>query len=504
MSFRVHRVSDETGEERPRRWASWTVFLLKVAGPVVVWLRSVQKQHEEEHRRARRIAVLKRIVVVLISILCAFLLLAGVARALIGLRVLSLQTFFAITGSDLHADEEGATNLLLLGSGDESHDGKDLTDTMMVVSIDPKTKSAILLSLPRDLYVLDTENMGAARINSLYRDYKGYLKYTDKLDEARASEQAIMELGKEVGIHLGIDIHYIAKIDFIGFVQAIDELGGVDVDVPYDIVDVEYPGPNYSFETFELTRGMHHLDGETALKYVRSRHTSSDFGRSARQQQLLKALAEKVQKEGFLRNAGRITNLLGIIGDHTQTTMTTREILSLAGLAMKVDTGKIISLQLNDRNGFYDDLPEPGGLLYNPPREYFDGASVLLPLSIPENPVTWKQIQLFVDLLQEHREAYLARPRIRVLNAGAKPGLARKLANELTRFGFEIAEIANAENRDAPTTTVIAGKDIAPSFSELLGALVTTPEGFPANYIDIAVGKDYVYQPLQDLYKPRP
>jgi hypothetical protein len=308
---------------------------------------------------------------------------------------------------------------------------------------------------------------------------------------------------------LGIDMHAVAKIDFIGFVQAIDEIGGVDVDVPYDIEDVEYPGPDYTFETFTLSKGSHHLDGETALKYARSRHTTSDFGRSARQQQLLQALSEKVRNDGLLRSAGRITSLLGIIGDHTDSTMSTRQIIGLAGLVKGFDHPQILSMQLSDRNGLYDGLPEPGGLLYNPPRDAFEGASVLLPVSIPEFPVTWRQIQLFVDLLQTHRDVRLGGASIGIYNAGAKPGLARKLANELTRFGFPIANIANADNRDAQTSSIRSsgdgGEASAQLLSDLLGIPMVQPsEGALPPSADIYLGKEYVYQPLQETYQPQP
>lgn len=506
MSFRVHRVSDDEPEEQPsRRWASWVVPLLTAAKPVMAWCRAIRKQHEEEHRKARRVAILKKILLVVLSLFLACVLLVGVARALIGLRILSLEGIFSAAGSELMADSGGATNVLLLGSGDESHSGKDLTDTIMVVSIDPETKSATMLSIPRDLYVLDTENMGEGRINSLYRDYKGYIRREQDLEEVPASLQALKELGAEIGRQIGVDIHYVAKIDFIGFVQAVDELGGVDIDVPYDIVDREYPGPNYSYETFEITEGPHHLDGETALKYVRSRHTTSDFGRSARQQQLLKALAAKVQADGMLKNAGRITSLLGIISDHSQTTMSTREVISLASLAMKIDTNNILSMQLNDRNGLYGGVAEPGGFLYNPPRDYFQGASVLLPVSIPENPITWRQVQSFLDLLQNERAIYAARPRIHVLNTGAKAGLGRKLADELTRYGFDVVETANGENRDSPTSLVGAGKEfetLGTFFGTLLDMPVTLDPGLLSNDVYIYIGENYAYAPIQDLYEP--
>lgn len=125
-----------------------------------------------------------------------------------------------------------------------------------------------------------------------------------------ADQEALRELALEIGRFTNVDIQQIIKVDFIGFVQAVDAVGGVDIDVPYTLVDPEYPGPNYSYQTFSITKGPHHLDGETALKYARSRHSTSDFSRSGRQQQIIKALGEKVKNEGILSNPSKILSLV--------------------------------------------------------------------------------------------------------------------------------------------------------------------------------------------------
>jgi len=516
MSFQVRRVT-EARKKRRFPWAKLPI-MLTVLRPLAGWYRSWKTQKKEEERSAHRTLLLKRFLLVLIAILCAFLLLAGTVKALVGLHVISVRSLVSLTGSELPKDEQGFTNILLLGQGDAGHDGKDLTDTIIVASIDPaKTKSAVLLSLPRDLYFLKSEKMGKGRINSLYRDYKILLKRQGKTDR-EASLEAMKELGVVVGDHLNLPIHHVIKVNFTGFEQAVDAIGGIDITVPEAINDMEYPDENYGYETFSIAAGPAHLDGKTALKYARSRHTSSDFDRSARQQQIIVALGEKVKKEGLYKNTSTITDLLKVFSDNVVMTMTVRELIGLGGLAEDITPDHIISMQLNDRNALFNSTVEPGGFLYTPPRDQFDGASVLLPISIPEFPITWKQIDTLGTILFHQRAIGLAHPKIAILNAGAKSGLARKLGNELIRYGFSVQRIENfnipkAELKNANMGSYVYAEKpedaIAKSFfADLLHLpIVTHPLPLiPAEQTEqivIVLDKDFSFQPLQDLLTTR-
>ncbi|MDO8469305.1 MAG: LCP family protein [Candidatus Peribacter sp.] len=512
MSFQVRRVT----ASRKKRCFPWArlPLIIGVLRPLAGWYRSWKTRKEEETRSSHRTLILKRFLLVLIAVLCAFLLLAGTVKALVGLHVISIRSLVSLTGAELPKDEQGFTNILLLGEGDATHDGKDLTDTIMVVSIDPaKTKSAVLLSLPRDLYFLKSEKMGKGRINSLYRDYKILLRRQGKNDR-EASLEAMKELGAVLGGHLNLTIHHVIKVNFTGFEQAIDAIGGIDVTVPEAINDTEYPDENYGFEPFSIAAGPAHLDGKTALKYARSRHTTSDFGRSARQQQIIVAIGETVKKKGLYKNPATVTDLLKVFSDNVVMTMTVRELIGLAGLAEDVTPDHIITMQLNDRNGLYDGIVEPGGFLYTPPREQFEGASVLLPVSIPEFPVTWKQIERLSAILFRQRAIALAHPKIAILNAGAKSGLARKLGGELIRYGYDVQRI---ENMDIPKAELKASNmgsyvyaknpedaTLKNFFADLLHLPIVThpvpliPEG-QMEQIVVVISKDYGFQPLQDL-----
>lgn len=514
MSFQVRRV---TASRKKRRfpWAKLPL-IIGILRPLTGWYRGWKIRKEQEVRSSHRTLLLKRFLLVLIAVLCAFLLFAGTVKALMGLHIISMRSLVSITGSELPKDEQGFTNVLFIGEGDASHDGKDLTDTIIVASMDPsKTKSAVLLSLPRDLYLLKSEKMGKGRINSLYRDYKILLKRQGK-GEKEASLEAMKQLGATIGSHLNLPIHHVIKVNFTGFEQTVDAIEGIDVTVPEAINDAEYPDENYGFEPFSIAAGPAHLDGKTALKYARSRHTSSDFGRSARQQQIIVAIGEKVKKEGLYKNPATITDLLQVFSDNIEMTMTVRELISLAGLAEDLAPDRIITMQLNDRNALFDSIVEPGGFLYTPPRDQFEGASVLLPISIPEFPVTWKQIERLSALLFRRRELYLDHQTISIINAGAKSGLARKLGNELIRYGFNVGKIENAKTPKAAFkeansfySFVNARAGFAPAqLGNFISNFLSVPTvPFPGTLIPpeqmgdvtIVLSEDYTFKPLQDL-----
>jgi LCP family protein required for cell wall assembly len=485
-----------------------TIAVIGVVGSMLQLFSREKDRLEEKHTANHRATLLKKVLLILIAVLCALFIVAGVVKALTGVQLLSLQTITKLAGTPPPADAQGFTNVLLLGQGDAGHDGVNLTDTVMVASLDPKnTKSVVLLSLPRDLYFLSTDKMGAGRINTMYRDYSSYLRSQQGMDAEQATQEAMKELAKEIGTKLGLEIHHTVKVDFDGFVKAVDLIEGIDVVVPEAIVDTEYPNENYGYETFSLGAGPQHLDGETALKYARSRHSTSDFSRSARQQQILEAMAEKAKTTGIAGDPQRIIEMLHILSENTATTLSLGEMIGLADIAQDIDRSKIVTMQLSDRSALYGGFVEPGGFLYTPPRDQFGGASVLLPISIPEYPVTWKQLQTLTELLFKHRDLHLQDLRFAVLNSDAPSGSATKLATELIRYGFDVPAIENAPGEKRATSTIAplteAQKPLAEFFSKLLNLPIgPLPEGLTEDLrapVVIVLGTDYRYTPFQDL-----
>ncbi len=475
------------------------------------WYGRWKARRAEEKRLQKSTTILRKICFALFCVLCASVVVAGTVKALVAMQILTPQRVLGLVGTDLPADDSGFTNFLLLGTGDPDHDGGNLTDTIMIASIDPKTKSVVLLTVPRDIYVTKSDKMGTGRVNSLYRDYKGYLMRQGIKDE-EAVQESLRELLAELGRKLGIDLHYAVKVNFSGFIQAVDALGGVTIDVPEDLTDTQYPGPNYSYETFSVKAGLQQMDGETALKYARSRHSTSDFSRSARQQQILQALAEKARTDGVVTSPGKLSALWKILSENVVTTMNFGEMLGAGKLADRIERTNILSFNIHDYPG------EPGGLLYAPPREDYGGAAVLLPtIDGKEVPGSWRSLRTFTYLLLHSRTTLLAHPQITILNAGAASGLARALADELTRFGFTVTKTANYgetasdEASKQETSVVLPQLDTDRTSAEYLATLLhmrsapapdpetTTVPLAKFGQVTIILGKDYTFQLMQDL-----
>lgn len=188
-----------------------------------------------------------------------------------------------------------------------------LTDTMMVVSLDPVGKTVSMLSLPRDLVRVPLGNGDtyAPKLNSLFA-------YAERNPDEFPGG-GMRALQDAIGALLEIDIHYWGRIDFVGFVRMIDAVGGVDVKVTEGFVDPTYDGYGWGEPGFSVSEGTHHFDGPTALAYARSRKAlgESDFTRASRQQQILVALRDAVTKDGSL--LWELPALLQVIGETVAT-----------------------------------------------------------------------------------------------------------------------------------------------------------------------------------------
>jgi LCP family protein required for cell wall assembly len=220
-------------------------------------------------------------------------------------------------------------NILLTGIDSDQHRSHALNDTILVASLDPATGDIAMVSFPRDMSRLPTPDgkMYMNKINSL-------MSHADA-NPKEYPEGGMAALAKEVGFLLGVPVDYYASVDLEGFRKLIDRVGGVTVNVQTAINDPYYGGWDTPGKIgFKISTGKHTLDGETALAFVRSRKSlgDSDFGRAARQQQLLVALRRKLVDPAML------PNLPGLLQDATKTLKTNfppdriSEVLALARL----------------------------------------------------------------------------------------------------------------------------------------------------------------------------
>ncbi|HUC20080.1 MAG TPA: LCP family protein, partial [Candidatus Polarisedimenticolaceae bacterium] len=178
----------------------------------------------------------------------------------------------------LKGEDQGRINIMMLGVGDPGHAGENLSDTNLLISLDTRSHAVAVISIPRDTRV-KIPGYGSGKINSAHA--KGGIP----------TAKATMET------NLGVPVHYYVKANFSGLRQVVDAVGGVDVNNTTLLSDSDYPCDNNQYKKcgFKLAPGNHHLDGATALKYVRCRKGTcgDDFGRAARQQEVMQAIRAK-------------------------------------------------------------------------------------------------------------------------------------------------------------------------------------------------------------------
>jgi LCP family protein required for cell wall assembly len=255
-------------------------------------------------------------------------------------------------------DGEGRINLLMMGIDQRgSQGGHWRTDTMIIVTIDPEAQTVGMISVPRDLWVpiwgYDIEN----RINTAhyYGSYYGYPGGGPAL--ARDT----------VAYNLGIPIHHYVRLNFTAFEKLIDEIGGIDIYNEQTINDPRYPNDSYGYDPFYLPAGQHHLDGETALKYARSRHGTGDFDRANRQQDVILAARDQVvQLDQLPRLIANGPQILNTLGESVQTDLTFDQAVQLAQI--------LNGIPREDYHGAVIDRS------YTQPYTTDTGAQVLIPL----------------------------------------------------------------------------------------------------------------------------
>lgn len=276
-----------------------------------------------------------------------------------GLTPATLVHLLINTGAKLK-QTDGRTNIMILGIGGGNHEGADLTDTMIVFSLDAANKKMALISIPRDIWSDTLKD----KINSAYH----YGEEKKKGGGMVLSEVVVEDV-------VGIPIHYELLIDFSGFEQIINLVGGVEVTVPKAFTDPDFPIPGKEndpcdgdrqyrcrYETLTFDAGAQRMDGARALKYVRSRHAEggegSDFARSSRQQDVSVALKQKLLTPGVYLSPSGVSELLRAFDRATDTDLRIGELATFGKIISKIPEERIT------RISFEDELMTPPTWMY--------------------------------------------------------------------------------------------------------------------------------------------
>lgn len=288
---------------------------------------------------------------------------------------------------------EGRTNILLLGVGGAGHEAPELTDTMIFVSLDEKLKNPVFLSLPRDIWVASMR----AKLNTAY--YYGKQKREDGgLILAKSSVEEILDQ----------PVHYGVAVDFGAFVSLVDVLGGLETEVERQFDDYRYPIPGREndkcegdvtflcrWEHIYFDQGKQIMDGQTALKFVRSRNAEgeegTDFARSTRQQKVISAIKQKLTSPAFFLNPPKIAKAFSLVRDSIDT--------DIPQESLPIVARTIISLKRETIKNVVLDGGAPGdaqtGFLANPQISVkYDYQWVLVP-----KDETWEEVRGWISNL---------------------------------------------------------------------------------------------------------
>jgi LCP family protein required for cell wall assembly len=366
---------------------------------------------------------------------------------------------------------QGRDRITVLLLGIDQRPGEDpnvaRTDTMMLLTLDPQSKSAGMMSIPRDLYV-PLPDRGMDRINTAH---------------VYGGPQYAM---RAVEYNFGVPIQYYARVDFTTLTSLIDLVGGIEIYNDEDINDPTYPDTNYGYDPFVLSAGWHTLDGQTALKYARTRHGSSDFSRIKRQQQVIMALRDKLRTtDAATKILPRIPQIMQTLGSAIDTNLSTVEIAQLALLAKDIPDERIARVAIDDT------ATQP----YTTPT----GGSVVIPI---RERVRELREQFFNPPANVAASTALppATGRIAIQNGTQRQGLAASTKALLEGKGHTIDNIA-----DAPQTyqrTVIVeyhgNQRLAQEIAQQLGVPLTSIASVadPNNPLDalIILGDDFLLQ----------
>jgi len=349
-----------------------------------------------------------------------------------------------IPNKALIGEENDRINVLLIGMGGKNHDGGYLADTIMLVSLKPSTKQVSMISIPRDMTV-PLENGSWRKINSI--------NATAEATQAGSGGEAMTKALSEI---LGTPITYYVRADFDGFVNIVDEMDGVTVNVENTLDDYSYPilgqedNPSYysRYEHLHVDTGLQKMDGSLALKFARSRHgingEGSDFARAKRQQLILQAVKDKLLSKSTLLKPAMIVRISNQLSEHIDTNISITDMLALWDNYKNLDHTNLINKVIdNSTDGL---LVDQTGL---------DGAYLLMPRLGSYDAIKYFVQNIFNDAPKIIEvEPLKESVSLQIINNTWITGLASKISNDLEVYNFNTIKISNGVERNSTKSAI--------------------------------------------------
>lgn len=306
--------------------------------------------------------------------------------------------------------DQDIINILLIGAATNNANNPGLTDSLMVISVNRTAGAVAVVSIPRDLFVY-LPGLDMQKINT------AYLYGENKFGEGGG----LKLLTETIHYNLGLNIDYYARVNFTGFNNIIDAVGGIDITVDCVIRDWKLKSPELdkqveaNYEIFTMGVGRWHMNSELALWYVRSRKTSSDLDRGRRQQDVLRALWRKIRVSNLLETLPQTWETLA---RNVSTNLTLTDAIGMLPLALQLDTSDIRYFTFRQKHEVRNSVSAAGQSVLLPQREAI--ASLLQEVVLPPNS---SQINPY-------------RPTIAIINASEVPTLDLVAADRLELEGF--------------------------------------------------------------------
>jgi polyisoprenyl-teichoic acid--peptidoglycan teichoic acid transferase len=418
----------------------------------------------------------------IVTTILSILLIIGVVVAVFGASLLGKlnKVFHGNLFSDasaflntqpLKGESSGRVNILLAGNSadDVGHDGGNLTDSIMIVSINTKDHTGFMLSIPRDLWV-DIPTLGHQKINSAIT--------VSDFNSPGYPSNGMGQLEQIIQTQLGIPINYYVLIDYAAIRDGVNAVGGITVNIQssdprglYDpSVDYVTRGP-----LVKLTNGQHTLNGEQALDLARARGDASgsygfelsDFTRTQNQRMMLTALAQKVKTAGVLTNPIRISQLFSALSNNVHTDLSLNNVFRLAQITKPMDITNVqsVSYSYTGMNPLLKGHVDPAS-----------GQDALIPSAGVDN---FSQLQAYYQQITSSNPITRESANVVVLNASDIVGLASTKGDMLTNKGYSVMSVASASAKYSSTIIVDMSDGKMPA------TLAGLKQLFPGNVVSL-------------------